>query len=377
MALGFGNRLYTQADPGRKLPQLWEWYFESPAPPVTPEALAAWGRYVRYMAERFGDRVQHFEIWNEWNIPAYWGAEPNLAHYLAIARTAIPILREVCPGAKIMLGSWAGFPSGISGWSREELAAKEQELIYLAATHALAGEIDEIGWHPFYSADPDLPRIRSYPADVRALLAVLAEWGFHGHCMVTEWNYAANYPAPALPSWWGDFNCSELEKAKLVAQVHVRHTALGLESFFCELFHTAYPMDLTLTRRSFVADPVPPHQPQAALYVTRNLGTALDDLEPAGFAFRLSTAAEVEAHALQGPDDRVLALWLPGRPHDVCAGAPVDVWVALDSARRGARVTGYEPLNGTAQPLVAEPCDGGTLVRQVLVRDYPLLIRFA
>ena len=102
------------------------------------------------MAEHFRDRVQHFEIWNEWNIPAYWGAEPNVDHYLAVARTAIPILREVCPEAKIMMGSWAGFPSGISSWSAEELAAKERELIYLAAARALAAEVDEIGWHPFY-----------------------------------------------------------------------------------------------------------------------------------------------------------------------------------------------------------------------------------
>ena len=41
LALGFGNRLYTQADPRRKLPQLWEWYYEMPAPPTTEEALRA------------------------------------------------------------------------------------------------------------------------------------------------------------------------------------------------------------------------------------------------------------------------------------------------------------------------------------------------
>ena len=205
MALGFGNRLYTQADPTRQLPQLWEWYYENPAPPTTPEALQAWGRYVRYMAEHFRDRVQHFEIWNEWNIGTYWGAQPNVEHYLAVARAAIPILREVCPEAKIMLGSWAGFPHGISTWSAEELSAKEGEVSYLRVAHALAGEVDEIGWHPFYQADPDSPRWRDYVADVRALFRVLAGWGFRGHCMATEWNVGANYPPTAGPNWWGDF----------------------------------------------------------------------------------------------------------------------------------------------------------------------------
>ena len=116
------------------------------------------------------------------------------------------------------------------------------------------------------------------------------------------------------------------------------------------MFHIDHPGDLSLTRRSFAADPVAPQQPQAALYVTRNLATALEGLEPAEFGFRVNGAAEVKAYALQGPYDRVLALWLPGRPSDACEGLPADVSVdlACDQA------IGYEPLNGTAQVLHAE-----------------------
>jgi hypothetical protein len=292
---------------------------------------------------------------------------------------AIPILREVCPGAKIMLGSWAGFPSGISTWSQDELRAKEKELIYLRATRELAREIDEIGWHPFYQTDRDSERIRSYPADVRALMAVLKEWGFKGHCMVTEWNYGSSYPATANPNWWGGYAATEIEKAKYVAQVHTTHTGFGLESFFCEMFHTDYPLDLTLTRRSFAADPIAPHQPQAAWYVSRNLATALEDLDPADFAYRVNGPAggplgmAIEAYPMERAGERVLALWLPGRAHDTCEGIPVDVWV--ESA--AGSVTGYEPLNGTQGALDAERRDGGTLVRGVLVRDYPVLLRFA
>jgi hypothetical protein len=84
MALGFGNRLYTHADPTRRLPQLWECYYENPAPPTTPEALAAWQRYVRFIAGHFRARVRYFELWNEWNIAPYWGGKPNVEHYLAV-----------------------------------------------------------------------------------------------------------------------------------------------------------------------------------------------------------------------------------------------------------------------------------------------------
>jgi hypothetical protein len=372
MALGFGNRLYTQPGEARKLPQLWEWYYENPAPPTTPEALEAWGRYVRYMAEHFRDRVRVFEVWNEWNIPVYWGGEPSAAHYLAVACTAIPILREVCPQAKIMLGSWAGFPSGIGTWSAEELAAKEQELLYLRVTHELAREVDVIGWHPFYQTDTALPRFRTYAADVRALRKLLAQWGFQGECMATEWNYGANYPPTDPPNWWGDFAASEIEKAKYVAQLTVKHTALNLVSCFCEMHNAVYPLDLSLLRRAFAADPIPSLQPQAAYYVLRNLATALEDLEPAEFAYRLATSAEVECYALGTEQERVLALWQPGRAHDTCEGTPIDVWVGLPCAS----VSGYDLINGTLQELVLEERDGGVLLRGILVRDYPLLLRF-
>ncbi|MHB1295956.1 MAG: discoidin domain-containing protein [Anaerolineae bacterium] len=370
MALGFGNRLYS-GDPTRNVPQLWEWYYENPEPPTTPEALEGWARYIRYMAERFKDRVTDFEVWNEWNGSVYWGAQPNVEQYLAVARTAIPILREVCPKARIAIGNWAGFPHGFSTWSPEQLAAKEEETLYLKATRELASEIDVVGWHPFYQADPDLPQVLSYTADVHALLAWLESVGFHGHCMVTEWNYGANYPPIDGTNWFGDFAPTEIQKAKYVARLHTQHTSLGLESIFCEMNNSVYSLDLSLLRRSFDADPLSPLQPQAAYYATRNLATALEELEPATWGFEVRTDRPLEAFAMQGPQDRVLALWFPGRAKDADAGTPLDV--VVEGA--WANVQGYDPLNGTLQALRPEPCEGGTLLRGVLVRDYPLLLR--
>ncbi|MHB1295955.1 MAG: discoidin domain-containing protein [Anaerolineae bacterium] len=371
MSLGFGNRLYAGPDPQRMLPQLWEWYYENPAPPTTAEALEAWGRYVRYMAEHFKDRIQHFEVWNEWNIPGYYGGAPSAEEYLAIAHVAIPILREICPNAKVMMGSWAGFPHGISSWTPEQLAAKEQEILYLRVTKELAPLVDEIGWHPFYSQDP--ATLKNYAADAKALLAWLSSVGFRGHCMVTEWSFFSEYPpAPKRPgSTFGEYKATEMDKAKFVAQVHVEHTALGLESFFCELFHIDHPGDLSLTRRTFAADPVAPQQPQAALYVTRNLATALEDLDPDTFGYSVESTAEVRAYALRGPEDRVLALWQYGRPRDDFQAIPVDVWADVPCTQ----ATGYEPLNGTSQPLVMERHGDRTLLRGVLVRDCPILLR--
>jgi hypothetical protein len=374
LALGFGNRLYSNEDPARKLPQLWEWYYENPRPPVTREALRAWARYVRHMARQYRDRIKVFELWNEWNIGVYYGAQPDLQQYLAIARTAIPILRKEAPQAKVMLGSYAGYFPGMGAWSPDELAQQERESMFLGAVRELAGDVDLIGWHPFYQTDPDLPRARSYTADVRAFQDWCRAQGFRGGFCASEWSYGASYPPPTPPNWWGDFTCSELEKAKYVARLHVQHTALDCDSFFCETWgNHYYPMDLTLMRRTFGADPISPQQPQAAYYVTRNLATALEDLMPAVFDWRVKGGpADVERFSMARVGERVVTLWQPGRATDVCAGTPADVVVA-GSAQR---VVAYDLLNGVEQELQFETHDGETRVRGVLIKDYPLLLRF-
>jgi hypothetical protein len=374
MSLNFGNRLYS-GPAGRAVPQLWEWNYDMPAPPTTPEALAAWTRYVEFMVKHFRGRVKHFEVWNEWNISCYWGANPSVEHYLAVARAAIPVIRKQAPEAKIMMGSWAGFPHGISSWTPAQLAEREKQTLYLAAARQLAGEIDEIGWHPFYQTDPE--RLQHYTDDVRTLQKWLRDVGFHGHCMVTEWNYSALYPslseAEAKRAWCGGFKATEIEKAKYVAQVFTRHTALGLESFFCEMYFPYFSMlDLSLLRRSFDADPVSPLQPQAAYYVTRNLATMLDGLEPGELKFEIaSRPANLEAFAFQSPDGPALALWLGGHAKDHCEGVAVDVRVKT-SCRKA---TGFDPINGVAQELKVTQSPDGTLLKGVLVRDWPLVIR--
>jgi len=372
LSLGFGNRLYTQKDPTRHLPQLWEWYWENPAPPTTPEALDAWARYVRFMAQHFRDRVKVFEVWNEWNTGGYWGDAPDPDRYVALARRTIPILRECCPDAEIMLGSYAGFVYGISGWDEREWESRRQSDMFLRVVRELARDVDIIAWHPFYQADPDHPFVRRYLDDVRAVQRYCESCGFAGRYMVTEWAWGASYPAPAPPNWWGDLPCTEIEKAKYLARLTLTHTALPAESFYCGYSDANYPLDLSLTRKAFVGEPLTAMQPQPAYYVLRNLSTALDGLEPAELDFRTDPPIEdLQSAALRRDGETVLALWTAGRAQDDCPGRPCDLIV---NAKAG-QVTGYEPINGAEQTLRFESTANGTTVGGVIVRDYPILIR--
>lgn len=370
IALGFGNRLYTQTDPARHLPQLWEWYYENPAPPTTPDALEAWGRYVRFMARHFRDRVKCFEIWNEWNGSLYFGGEASVERYVAIARVAIDILREEAPEATVSVGGYAGWVAGIAKWPDGKRGPDTPNAIFLDVVERLASEVDAIQWHPFYQTSPEADRYREYPADVRAFQAYCHKHGFRGEYIASEWTYGASYPPPTPPNWWGSFVCSELQKAKYVAQMTVRHVGLGVTSIFCEQWNDNYPLDLSLLRRSTFSDPQSRQQPQAAYYAMRNLSTALDSLEPAEVDHRIDSGqAEVEVYTFVRGGERMIAIWTPGLATDDCVGTAVDVAV---EGLWDAYV--YDTLNGDAAPLNVTRASGETVIAGLLVKDYPLLL---
>ncbi len=370
--LAFGNRLYTMPDPVRKLPQLWEWYYENPLPPTTPEALDAWDRYVRFMVRHFKGRVKVFEIWNEWNIPEYWGASPNLEHYLAIAKRTIPIIREECPEAKIMLGSVSGFVYGMSTWTAEELLEKEKSALLLSAIAALATEVDIVGWHPFYQADTESKDFISYADDIRSIKAWAAQKGFKGEFFASEWNSAAGYPAPTPPNWWGSFESTELDKAKYIARLSVLHTAFDISSFFCETWSNYYPLDLTLLRRGFSGSPVSVLQPQAGYYVMRNLATALEELKSSDFECKIEgDTSKIECYKMERENEKVVALWVSGHAKDNFK--PVQVNLEFEGDYHS--VQGYDCINGVLQELKAEKDGNKARILGVLVKDYPTLIR--
>jgi hypothetical protein len=372
MALGFGNRLYTQKDPTRRMPQLWEWYWENPAPPTTPEALEAWGRYVRFMAEHFRDRVPVFEIWNEWNTGGYWGADPSAEDYVRVAKIAIPILRQVAPKSKIMLGAYAGFTYKMSQWTPQEAEAKRENYPIFRVVQALAKDVDMISWHPFYQSPPEDIELKIYAADVRTFQKYCEDQGFQGSYMVSEWAYGASYPPPAEPNWWGKFVCSEMEKAKYVAQITVKHAALGMPSFFCGFCDSYYPLDLSLLRRGFATDPIMRMQPQPVYYVMRNLATALENLSPAEVNFRVEPVQDnIERFALHGNGQTVLALWTWGPAKDSCEGRPFDVTLQGTFAK----AFGFDSFNATAQPLNIQIKNNQTRISGILIKDYPILIR--
>jgi len=84
-------------------------HFYDNAKPRTPKVKAAYLNYVDYVTSQLGNKVDFYEIWNEWDLEA--PKDPKLAaDYATLVKEAAPIIRRNTkdvpgPQAKILAGS--------------------------------------------------------------------------------------------------------------------------------------------------------------------------------------------------------------------------------------------------------------------------------
>jgi len=108
VTLGQGHRMYSGTG-NYDDPKLAEIYGESPAPPVGSKVeMDAWLNFVGAVINRYKDRIQYWEIWNEPNHRKYWGAPPNGEDYGRLVKATVEKIRSIQPDATIAAGSMAG-----------------------------------------------------------------------------------------------------------------------------------------------------------------------------------------------------------------------------------------------------------------------------
>ncbi len=81
----------------------------------SPEAIAAYAKYVRFVVQHFKGRVDQFEVWNEWNIGG-GGTDAQRASrsgspedYAKVLRAAYAAVKAENPSAKVIGGAFAGY----------------------------------------------------------------------------------------------------------------------------------------------------------------------------------------------------------------------------------------------------------------------------
>lgn len=144
------------------------------------ECLESWKSYVKALTEHFGDRITHYEIWNEPDSPSFWHPmKPNGAEYAKFANMTSKIIRSIQPDAKI------GVDVSAIYW----LKFVKDTIANLAK-----GSIDFFAFHA-YSAVPEF----RYERLVKQLRYILDENGFTS---AELWQGEAGYPSWAYKGHW-------------------------------------------------------------------------------------------------------------------------------------------------------------------------------
>jgi hypothetical protein len=157
--LDYGNDLYQQG------------------PPRSPEARAAFARFVTAAVTRFKDNGILWEMWNEPNIAQFWQSGPNVVEYAALAKEVGEAIRKAAPD------EWYIGPA-VSGMDFGFLEGCFQA--------GLLEYWDAISVHPYRhtppeTAAPDFARLR-------ALIDRYAPAGKRIPILNGEWGYSELYP---------------------------------------------------------------------------------------------------------------------------------------------------------------------------------------
>lgn len=311
---------------------------------TTDEQIQAFADYVRFVIRHFKGRVQYYTIWSEPDNCGQGGIKcirPN--DYINLAKQIIPVIRQEDPQAKVAIAPNVLF------FARNDLfTVLESDAISM---------FDVVQWHGLYDVAPNVSFYGNYyydyPELVEKIKQTASAHGFQGEYWETEMTWCSEeFPwcHPADQPW--DQQKTDLLAAKYYARGIVMH--LG--------------MDVGVGIGGF--------QPAAAWsYPTiRNLNTYMAGVEPAELPVDIeSQAINIVSYGFTLPNgDRLFALWTNGTAVEDDPGVITTLTFLGTSAQS---VTGVDVLNGFEQELVTENENGNLIIRDLLVKDYPIILR--
>jgi hypothetical protein len=296
--------------------------------------------FARFIVHHFKDRIQYYEIWNEPNIEdtIQW---IEVEDYINLVRRAVPVIQEEYPDAKIVVG-------GTSELSDQG----SQDYLFSIVKSDIMPLVDIVSWHPMYGVSPEHYAHRQYyyeyPALVQEIKDTASAHGFTGEYAADEIHWCTlDLADPDHP--WSAY--SETMSAKYLARGIIMH--LG--------------MNVTVSHIPLLGNP-------NLFKSAQNLCTIMAGNSPMDLPMEIeSEATNIKSYGFSLPNgDKLIALWTDGVAVEEDPGVEAGLTVRGITSED---VTGIDVLNGYQQPITAGSEDGNLVIENLIVRDYPLILR--
>jgi hypothetical protein len=190
-------------------------------PPKTPEQIAAFIRYTRWMVNHFRGRIRYYALWNEQD-GSYWNPDANAEEYGRLLGAFVKAVHEADPDAKVIYGGQATLSTD---FARSALDACQ-----------CASGIDVFAYHTYPGG-----YAQNTPPEAM-------DYGAFGYLTPTNLREAVrSYPGirPDIQFWDDEFNClpslprgnDESVQAKYVPRGMLYNWANGVPTYIWELIN--------------------------------------------------------------------------------------------------------------------------------------------
>jgi hypothetical protein len=301
--------------------------------------------YIHFVVGHFKGRILYYTIWNEPDncgdsgINCIWPDD-----YINLVRQAVPVIRQEDPQAKVAIAA------NVLYFARERLfAVLESDVMPL---------FDLVQWHGLYDVLPNDAFYGNYyyeyPTLIEDIKRTAAANGFNGDYWSTEVTWCSetfpNCKGEGQP--WGQAE-TDIQAAKYYLRGIVMHLGMDV-GISLGGFQTS-------ARWSFPS--------------IRNLSSVMAGAAPTGLTVNVeSEATNISSYAFTLPNgDRLFAMWT----NDVAVIADPGISTTLTFPDQSAQqVVIIDTLYGFEQELNTEMENGNLIIRNLLVKDYPIIIKF-
>lgn len=174
--------------------------------PSSTQDFQQYGNYVYQVVSRYKDRVRHWEVWNEPNIPTFWKPQPQSRDYAQLLKTAYEQAHRADPGCVIVGGA---------------TSMTDVNFLTDVAKSGCIQYMDAVSFHPYTMADG--PEEMDLPRQIENVRNVMEKHGRSGIPMwITEMGWTCDIK-----------NSKDVDnQARYLVESYVIAAAMGIERLF-------------------------------------------------------------------------------------------------------------------------------------------------
>jgi len=298
--------------------------------------------YVRFVVSHFKGRIRYYQIWNE-------PGDMTVSEYANLVSRTVPVIREEDPEARIIMNALTGtWENGYPGYGNYQRFGPELSHINGLLQSGVAPLVDGISWHPFYDNIPGDPYYQEYPQILQEIKELATSQGFPGEYFADELVWRTE----SEEGWEGGPPVSRRIAAKYYTRAITMHRGL----------------DTNVTINTFFLEPF--------MAPIRNLCDTLAGAEPMEMSVSVEgEVTNVSQYAFALSDgDKLVAVWTNDEAVEDDPGTSATLTVSDFSA---INVIGVDVYDGFEQELVFEMVNGNLVINNLLIKDYPIFIKFS